>query len=163
MRDAPVRDAIIEKYLDQVMAHASLARRDQARAMLLAHGYTYKDGQIYNKSGAKVTIEFNSANGALANGPAYAVQQWRAIGLDIKWDSRDSQTFASNTTSGNFDMSTGGTPDIGDLTLGVALSYLDFRYADLKWREAAPRLARAYETLAARPSLRETQPYVEKT
>ena len=30
MRDAPMRDAI-EEYLDQVMAHASLARPDQAR------------------------------------------------------------------------------------------------------------------------------------
>jgi glutathione S-transferase len=57
----------------------------------------------------------------------------------------------------------GNAPDIGDLTLGVALGYLDFRYADLKWRDAAPHLAREYETLAARTSLRETEPYVEKT
>lgn len=61
------------------------------------------------------------------------------------------------------DRLTANAPDIGDLTLGVALGYLDFRYADLKWRDAAPRLARAYETLASRTSLRETQPYEEKT
>jgi glutathione S-transferase len=61
------------------------------------------------------------------------------------------------------DRLTGNAPDIGDLTLGVALGYLDFRYADLEWRKAAPRLARAYETLASRASLRETEPYEEKT
>jgi glutathione S-transferase len=55
----------------------------------------------------------------------------------------------------------GGAPDVGDLTLGVALGYLDFRYADLRWRDAHPRLARAYDTIAARPSMRETAPYDE--
>ena len=57
----------------------------------------------------------------------------------------------------------GDSPDIGDLTLGVALGYLDFRYADLKWRDSAPRLAGAYAALAARPALRDTEPYEEKT
>ncbi|HEX2824770.1 MAG TPA: glutathione S-transferase N-terminal domain-containing protein [Burkholderiales bacterium] len=55
----------------------------------------------------------------------------------------------------------GGAPDIGDLTLGVVLGYLDFRYADLKWREAAPKLAEAYAVLAVRPSFVSTQPYDE--
>jgi glutathione S-transferase len=55
----------------------------------------------------------------------------------------------------------GDAPDIGDLTLGVALGYLDFRYADLKWREAAPKLAESYAVLAARPSFVSTQPYDE--
>ena len=57
----------------------------------------------------------------------------------------------------------GHSPDIGDLTLGVALGYLDFRYADLRWRDSAPRLAAAYAALAARPALRDTEPYEEKT
>ena len=55
------------------------------------------------------------------------------------------------------------SPDIGDLTLGVALGYLDFRYAHLNWRDTAPRLASAYAALAARPSLRDTEPYDEKS
>ena len=55
----------------------------------------------------------------------------------------------------------GQEPDIGDLTLGVVLGYLDFRYAHLNWRESAPRLADAYAALAARPSFVETQPYDE--
>jgi glutathione S-transferase len=55
----------------------------------------------------------------------------------------------------------GDAPDVGDLTLGVALGYLDFRYADLNWRDAAPRLAGSYAVLAARPSFVSTQPYDE--
>ena len=54
------------------------------------------------------------------------------------------------------------TPDIGDLTLGVALGYLDFRYADLNWRAGHLRLSRAYEVLASRLSMQETAPYDEK-
>ena len=57
----------------------------------------------------------------------------------------------------------GDSPDIGDLTLGVALGYLDFRYAHLEWRDSAPRLAGAYAVLAARASLRDTEPFEEKT
>ena len=56
----------------------------------------------------------------------------------------------------------GDSPDIGDLTLGVALGYLDFRYAHLNWRDSAPRLASAYVVLAERESFRETEPYEEK-
>jgi glutathione S-transferase len=56
-----------------------------------------------------------------------------------------------------------GSPDIGDLTLGVALGYLDFRYAHLNWRDTVPRLASAYAVLAARPSLHDTEPFEEKT
>jgi glutathione S-transferase len=55
----------------------------------------------------------------------------------------------------------GTAPDIGDLTLGVVLGYLDFRYVDLKWRDAAPKLAETYAVLAARPSFVSTQPYDE--
>jgi glutathione S-transferase len=55
------------------------------------------------------------------------------------------------------------SPDIGDLTLGVALRYLDFRYAQLGWRAAAPRLAAAFDALAQRASLRLTEPHDEKS
>lgn len=48
--------------------------------------------------------------------------------------------------------------DIGTLTLGVALAYLDFRYADEPWRSGHPQLARWHEGFAARPSMIATQP-----
>lgn len=55
-----------------------------------------------------------------------------------------------------------GDVDIGRITLGVALGYLDFRYAGMDWRAPHPRLARWFETFGARPSMRDTQPQDER-
>jgi glutathione S-transferase len=43
---------------------------------------------------------------------------------------------------------------IGHLALGCALGYLDFRFAELGWREGRPALAAWAEGFAARPSVR---------
>lgn len=51
--------------------------------------------------------------------------------------------------------------DVGDITIGCALAYLDFRFPDLEWRASAPRAARWFELFAARRSMQETQPYEE--
>ncbi len=48
--------------------------------------------------------------------------------------------------------------DIGHLTLGVALGYLDFRYAEVDWRAPHPRMAQWFETFSARPSMQQTLP-----
>jgi glutathione S-transferase len=42
---------------------------------------------------------------------------------------------------------------IGHLAIGVVLSYLDFRFADLAWREGHPKLAGWHETFQVRPSV----------
>jgi glutathione S-transferase len=42
---------------------------------------------------------------------------------------------------------------VGHLAIGVALSYLDFRFADLAWRDGHPKLAAWHETFNARPSV----------
>ena len=47
---------------------------------------------------------------------------------------------------------------IGQLTLGCALGYLDYRFDTLGWRGAAPALASWFETLRARPSFAATEP-----
>jgi glutathione S-transferase len=46
---------------------------------------------------------------------------------------------------------------IGEIALGCALSYADFRFADLNWRSGRPRLAGWHESFAARPSARATE------
>jgi glutathione S-transferase len=46
--------------------------------------------------------------------------------------------------------------DIGTITVGCALGYLDFRYADEDWRSSRPRLAAWYATFADRPSMAAT-------
>jgi glutathione S-transferase len=52
----------------------------------------------------------------------------------------------------------GETVDIGTLTIGCALGYLDFRYAADQWRANRPKLAGWFEEFARRPSMAETGP-----
>lgn len=47
---------------------------------------------------------------------------------------------------------------VGHLTIGVALSYLDFRFADMQWREGHPNLAAWHATFDARPSVQANLP-----
>jgi glutathione S-transferase len=52
--------------------------------------------------------------------------------------------------------------DMGHVTLGVALGYLDFRYGEMDWRARHPRLAQWYESFGARPSMTNTLPEDEQ-
>lgn len=47
---------------------------------------------------------------------------------------------------------------IGQVTIGVALGYIDFRFPELAWRDGHPALAAWYAGFAARPSAQATQP-----
>jgi Glutathione S-transferase len=47
---------------------------------------------------------------------------------------------------------------LADIAVGCALSYLDFRFADIDWRTPYPNLAKLYEKLAQRASFTETVP-----
>ena len=51
-----------------------------------------------------------------------------------------------------------GTVDIGTITYGCALGYLDFRFADLGWRPSRPKLADWYARFGERPSMAATRP-----
>jgi glutathione S-transferase len=42
---------------------------------------------------------------------------------------------------------------VGHLAIGVALSYLDFRFADLAWRDGHPKLAAWHQAFNARPAV----------
>jgi glutathione S-transferase len=48
--------------------------------------------------------------------------------------------------------------DIGHVTLGCALAWLDFRFPDSGWRAARPRLAEWQARVSARPSFVQTPP-----
>lgn len=54
--------------------------------------------------------------------------------------------------------SLGETPTIGTIAVAAALGYIDFRFADLGWRETRPALARWFEPVSARDSYRRTAP-----
>jgi glutathione S-transferase len=47
---------------------------------------------------------------------------------------------------------------LSDIAVGVALSYLDFRFPELDWREPYPNLLKLYDKLAQRQSFIDTQP-----
>jgi glutathione S-transferase len=53
---------------------------------------------------------------------------------------------------------TGIHPTLADMAVGCALGYLDFRFADINWRETYPNLARLYEKLSQRQSFIDTAP-----
>ena len=46
-----------------------------------------------------------------------------------------------------------GRLTIGHIAIGIALSYLDFRFGDLHWRGGHPRLATWHATFDKRPSV----------
>ena len=48
--------------------------------------------------------------------------------------------------------------DIGHIAIGIALSYLDFRFADEPWRPGRTALARWHEGFDGRPSMQATRP-----
>lgn len=52
----------------------------------------------------------------------------------------------------------GGTVDIGTITIGCALGYLDFRFGDMGWRTGRPKIAAWFEQFNARPSMKATMP-----
>ena len=47
---------------------------------------------------------------------------------------------------------------VGHLTIGVALGYLDFRFADMTWRQGHAKLAAWYATFETRPSVQANPP-----
>ncbi len=49
-------------------------------------------------------------------------------------------------------------PTIGELAVGCALGYRDFRFGDDDWRAGRPLLASWYASFRERPSMRETEP-----
>ena len=52
----------------------------------------------------------------------------------------------------------GATPfAIGQIAVGCCLSYIDFRFSDLGWRQSRPALAAWHETFSARVSARSTE------
>jgi glutathione S-transferase len=52
----------------------------------------------------------------------------------------------------------GNLDTIGEITIGCALGYLDFRYANEPWRAGHPKLTAWYEKVVKLPALAETMP-----
>ena len=50
-----------------------------------------------------------------------------------------------------------GEINAGSITVGVVLSYIDFRLPDLNWRDSHPKLAAFHQAFAARDSMTKTE------
>lgn len=48
---------------------------------------------------------------------------------------------------------------LGDIAVGCALGYLDFRFAEIDWRTPYPNLAKLHEKLMQRPSFADCMPH----
>lgn len=100
---------------------------------------------------------------ALGNGMLDALILWRnererAAPLPALLDGFALKTEASLAALDRLAPDLGATPfGIGQIAIGCALSYLDFRFADLPWRDPHPQLAAWHAGFAARPSVRATE------
>jgi glutathione S-transferase len=53
---------------------------------------------------------------------------------------------------------TGNHHSLADIAVGCALGYLDFRFADIAWRDEHANLAKLYEKISQRPGFLDTAP-----
>ena len=52
----------------------------------------------------------------------------------------------------------GNHHSLADIAVGSALGYLDFRFADIEWRQSYPNLDKLFDKLSQRPSFMDTAP-----
>lgn len=102
---------------------------------------------------------------ALANGMLELLVQWRSErSRPVSQQSPDTlRAFESKVASGlsaaDADAKAASTStaiDIGHVTLGIALGYLDFRYPEVDWRARHARLAQWFGSLEGRASMKNT-------
>ena len=106
---------------------------------------------------------FDDANGALALGEleeACALYR-RCVAIDPEFFDgwHDAQMAKITSSLDRFEQWSAGFGDridVGTISIGCALSYLDFRYPKLDWRGARPGIAAWYAVIAQRPSFAAT-------
>ena len=140
--------AVICEYLDVTYGEARLFGRQDAQRWDRLRRHALADGMLETL----VLWHGERRKDAAQRSDAHLATFERKIASAL--DAAEREANASDTAV-----------DIGHLTLGVVLGYIDFRFADLGWRTNHPKLARWYESFAARPSLRLTAPHdeLEKT
>ncbi len=86
---------------------------------------------------------------------AQRCQAW----IDRQLAKVDAALVAMSKGLGDKPFYTGPHLSLADIAVGVALGYLDFRFAQINWREAHPNLHRLYDKLMQRPSFADTKPF----
>ena len=134
-----VESACICDYLDQVGDGPVLLPRAANERLAVLRKYGLGRGLIDVAFGAVIEKRYEGGSDSVL------IQRWRsAVDRTTAVLEKDSKL--------------GLAPDLGDVTIAVALSYVDFRMSDIGWRTSAPRLAAWFDAIAARPSIRATAP-----
>jgi glutathione S-transferase len=88
----------------------------------------------------------------LARPPEFQWQEWRSaqlVKVGACMDAIESQAPSL----------LGEVPTIGEVTIGCALGYIDFRFPAIKWRDTRPQAARWNEAFQAMPAMLATLPH----
>lgn len=94
---------------------------------------------------AGVLIRMETLRPGSERSPAWIKRQQSAIGRGLDALEDEARMLA-------------GPCAIGQVAIGCALGFLDFRLPELDWRQGRPELARWAETFATRPSMTATAP-----
>ena len=78
--------------------------------------------------------------------PVWTTAQWQKV------------TRALDAVEGSWMSHLAGPPDMGQIALGAALGYLDYRHVGRDWRATRPAFAAWWAAFSDRPSLRLTMP-----
>lgn len=117
-----------------------------------------------SKAGKAPVAELHNhavANGVIDAGLNLRGDQRRGIERpDDPWVGRQFAAMAAGLDMFEADMDrVAGRAGLAAITLGVALSYLDFRFPQFDWRDGRANLTAWHSAFAARPSMRATVPH----
>ncbi len=134
---------------------------------------------------SRVICEYVDALGGGSLFPAAGAARWRALtdqaladglmdaGILLRYEAltRPAELQSADWKAGQMDKVTcaldelerqsaglGDRVDIGTITIGCALGWLDFRFGDLGWRNGRPGLAAWFAAFDSRPSMAATRP-----
>ena len=137
--DALVESTCICEYLDGIGSGPVLLPREGTARLVCLRKYGLGRNLIDAAFGAVIQKRYGAGADAFLEG------RWRsAAARTVPW----LECLPSPESE----------PDLGDLAIMVALSYLDFRMAELDWRVSAPLLAAWFGDASTRESMRSTAP-----
>jgi len=70
----------------------------------------------------------------------------------------DAETDLARTEGASVGRAGAAEVDLGQIAVACALGYLDFRFADMDWRTAHPRLSGWFKEFSQRASMQRTMP-----
>ncbi len=130
-------------YLDEIGGGLRLIPPNGSDRARTLRKYGLGRGLIDTAFGVTIERRFHGTGGELA-----LADRWlAAIARALDAFEGDRELLNSN-----------GTVDLGDLAIGVGLSYAEFRLPEVKWRSSLPKLSAWFGRLDARPSMRLTAP-----